>query len=266
MRKKVGGILVCIMLVITATPVIGMPIGMQEQYSSDEDDSLGMEYTPGEWLLTTLWGQREPYNSKTPQDSAGDNYRLGCWSVAIGQIIRFHELQSHGEVVYLWGDLNTLVNDLDAFEYDWAYMPDELTANASYEEKENVAQLLYDTSTVIQKNFGTMGYCLSASEMVDELVEHFQYVAVQTTVVNNPSITNITTEIDHHRPCMLYLENLAKTSGHAVAIDGYQWVGREFQVHLNMGWYGEKNKFYTYNKPIDIYDNNSVRKVIFIRL
>ena len=33
-----------------------------------------------------------------------------------------------------------------------------------------------------------------------------------------------------------------------------------------MGWYGEKNKFYTYNKPIDIYDNNSVRKVIFIRL
>jgi hypothetical protein len=154
---------------------------------------------------------------------------------------------------------------MDSHEYDWANMPDELNASCSVEEIDNVSRLLYDTSTVIQKNFGTMGYCLNSSEMVDELIDHFQYISVQTEVVKNPSIYDIIDEIDNHRPFMLYLENIAGTQGHAVAIDGYKW-SRDFEAHLNMGWYGNDNGFYEYNKPIDIYDNNSVRTVIFIRL
>ena len=231
----------------------------------NEDKLNSLSYTTGTWLLTTKWGQHDPYHEKTPADSGGNHYRLGCWSVAIGQIIRFHELQSHGEVIYLWGDLNTLVNDLDTFTYDWDLIPDELNASSSPDEIDHVSQLLYDAATVIQKNWGTMGYCLNSDEKVDEIIDHFQYISVQTEFVNNPPISDIIDEIDHHRPCMLYLENIDKTSGHAVAIDGYQ-MGRNFEVHLNMGWNGGEDGFYEYDKPISIYDNNSVRGVMFIRL
>jgi len=271
MIRKMLIMLVCMVLIVTAIPVMGMNISTRDGFSQGEkeENSFSASYIPGTWLLTTQWGQHDPYDVKTPTDSTGDHYRLGCWSVAIGQIMRFHELQSHGLVEYLYqnqdGDYIPCVNDLNAFTYDFDYMPDILNASSSPEEIDNTSQLLYDTATVIQKNFGHNNYMLSATEMVDELIDHFQYISVQTEFVDNPPIADIIDEIDHHRPCMLYLENNEGTTGHAVAIDGYQW-GQDFEVHLNMGWNGDDDGFYEYDEPIGIFDNNSVRGVMFIRL
>ena len=256
---------------MTAIPAIGIAISTQDVFSKKEDNSLSISYNPGTWLLTTKWGQRHLYSIKTPTNSTGGHYRLGCWSVAIGQIMRFHELQSYGFIEYLYqnqdGDYIPCTNDLDAFTYDFDYIPDILDGGSSAEEIDHTSQLLYDTATVIQKNFGHGNYMLKSSEMVDALIDHFQYIAVQTEFIDNPPIADIIDEIDHHRPCMLYLENSEKTSGHAVAIDGYQWgPNNDFEVHLNMGWYGDDDGFYDYDEPISIFDDNSVRGVMFIRL
>jgi len=271
MIRKMLIMLICMVLIVTAIPVMGMNISTRDGFSQGEkeNNSFSASYILGTWLLTTQWGQHDPYDVKTPTDSTGDHYRLGCWSVAIGQIMRFHELQSHGLIEYLYqnqdGDYIPCINDLDAFTYDFDFMLDVLNASSSPEEIDHTSQLLYDTATVIQKNFGHNNYMLSATEMVDELIDHFQYISVQTEFVDNPPIADIIDEIDNHRPCMLYLENEEGTTGHAVAIDGYQW-GQDFEVHLNMGWNGNDDGFYEYDEPISIYDNNSVRGVMFIRL
>ena len=267
--KRIIGIFICTLLIASAFPAIGMNITNSEVKELDENVE-SFSYTPGTWLLTTRWGQRDPYYDKTPTDPDGIHYRLGCWSVAIGQIIRFHELQSHGYVLYVYpnedGDLVPCENDLDAFTYDWGFMADELDENSTTEEIDHVSQILYDTATVIQKCWGGNSYCLGNDDKVAEIIDHFQYISVQTEVVDNPPISNITDEIDAYRPCMLYVENLAGTTGHAVAIDGYEWRNNDFWVHLNMGWYGDDDGFYDYDQPISIYDNNSLRRLIFIRL
>ena len=100
--------------------------------------------------------------------------------------------------------------------------------------------------------------------MVEELIEHFQYISVQTEVKKLPDIEKIKDEIDSYRPCMLYLEKTTG-GGHAVVIDGWR-MRREFEVHLNMGWKGKNNSWYVYDEPILDYDNNSVRTIIFIRI
>ena len=255
-------------MVLTTSPVMSKNISHTEcRIVNEMEEGINqLSYDPGTWLLTTRWGQHQYYDTKTPTDSGGDHYRLGCWSVALGQIMRFHELQSHGEVVYLWGDLNTLVNDLDTFDYDWDLMPDELNASSTVDEIDHVSQLLYDTATIIQKDWGTNSYVLSATERVDELINHFQYIAVQTEFVVNPPIADIIDEINHYRPCMLYIEDIAGTTGHAVALDGYEYIGRDFFVHLNFGWTGTNDGFYNYDQAIDIYDNNSLRGLLFIRI
>ena len=271
MIKKMLIILISIVLIVTAMPIPGMNIFTQDDFFqiNNEDNQFFTSYIPGTWLLSTQWGQHDPYDGKTPTNSTGDHYRLGCWSVAIGQIMRFHELQSHGLVEYLYqnedGDYIPCVNDLDAFTYDFALMPDKLNESSSPEEIDHTSQLLYDTATVIQKNFGHNNYMLNSSEKVGKLIYHFQYISVQTEFVNNPPIADIIDEIDNYRPCMLYLENINGTIGHAVVIDGYQWQ-QDFEVHINMGWNGNNDSFYEYDEPINIFDNNAVRGVMFIRL
>ena len=270
--KKIIVLFVCMLLIVIAIPALGINIYSSERYMfyENEEEINSLFYEPGTWLLTTRWGQHEYYHDKTPTDSHGDHFRLGCWSVAIGQIMRFHELQSHGLVLYLYhnedGDYVPCVNNLNAFEYDWSLMPDELNASSSDDEIDHVSQLLYDTATVIQKDWGTMGYCLIPSKRAENLTEHFEYISVQTEYVVNPPINDIIDEIDAYRPCMLYVENIAGTTGHAVALDGYEWKGNDFWVHLNFGWTGLNDNFYNYDQAIDIYDNNSLRGLMFIRL
>ena len=268
--KKIIGIFVCILLIMAALPAMGIAITNEENFSHDENDDLKTpNYTPDTILLTTLWGQWAPYNTKCPIDpDTGNPHRLGCWSVAIGQIIRFHELQSHGLVEYFYqnkdGDLIPLVNNLNDFDYDWNYMSDVLNGSSSPEELDHVSQILYDTATVIQKNFGHGDYVLTPSKMVDEIIDHFQYISVQTEVEDLPDIEEIKDEIDGYRPCMLYLEKTTG-GGHAVVIDGWR-ERRDFEVHLNFGWKGDNNSWYVYNESILDYDDNNMRKVIFIRI
>jgi hypothetical protein len=270
MKKKILCTSVCTLLIMAALPAVGIATTYEENFSHDENDDLKTSnFTPDTILLTTLWGQWNPYNTKCPIDpDTGNPHRLGCWSTAIGQIMRFHELQSHGLVEYYYqnkdGDPIPLVNNLNDFDYDWDYMPDELNGSSSPEEIDHVSQILYDTATVIRKNFGHNNYVINSSRMVEELIEHFQYISVQTEVEKLPDIEKIKDEIDSYRPCMLYLEKTTG-GGHAVVIDGWR-VKRDFEVHLNMGWKGKNNSWYVYDEPILDYDNNSVRTIILIRI
>ena len=59
------------------------------QLKSEPKDLLMDSY-----LIDTEWGQWGPYNSKCPMNNQPGRppfgERLGCWSVAIGQIINHH--------------------------------------------------------------------------------------------------------------------------------------------------------------------------------
>lgn len=266
MNMKIMVIVVCMLFIITASSTIGIDI------SNDVNDAdlITSNYIEDTYLLTTTWGQWEYYNAKCPIDpDTGKPHRLGCKSVAIGQIMRYHELESHGLVEYYYdnneGDPIPLINDLDDFDYDWAFMADWLNGSHTPEEEDHVSAILYDSATVIQKNFGWDDYVINASRMIKEIIDHFYYVSVQSEVVDLPDIQEIKDEIDGFRPCMLYLERIAG-GGHAVVLDGYR-TRQKFEVHLNFGWDGSpEDGWYVYDEPIHIYDNNSIRKLYFIRI
>ncbi|GAH16579.1 unnamed protein product [marine sediment metagenome] len=155
MRKKIIGIFVCMMFIITAASAMGINI------TNDINDSFSKtsNYIPDTYLLTTTWGQWQYYNTKCPIDpDTGNPHRLGCKSVAIGQIMRYHELESHGLVEYYYfnkeGDPIPLVNNLDDFDYDWNHMANWLNGSHTPEEEDHVSQILFDSASIIQKNFG----------------------------------------------------------------------------------------------------------------
>jgi len=74
----------------------------------------------------------------------------------------------------------------------------------------------------------------------------------------------ITEELESGRPCMLYIQNAEKTTGHAVVIDGWKRDGSSFLVHLNMGWEGKDDGWYDFDKPINIFNDVSYRLILSI--
>ncbi|UCF12662.1 MAG: C10 family peptidase [Thermoplasmatales archaeon] len=294
MKKKLIGIFVCMLLIISVLPTICSKIVYEDSINPKFSN-----YTRGVYMIDTEWGQHGYYKSLCPWTCANhtSRCRLGCWSVAIGQIINYHSdhysLQSHGYVDYDCTDHTIdpweIESDLDETDYDWSQMADKLVSGSTAAEKRNVSRLLYDTAIVIQKDFGTMGYLTientnAVPDLINELIDHFPSINAFTEWDNDLTEAEIVEEIDHGRPIMFYTVGHNITSGssfpHAMVIDGYDYTGgppHTFEVHLNYGWDGPvglelPNTWYDYYGNFPSYDPNCVfddpnyRKGLLIRL
>lgn len=221
---------------------------------------------------------------------------MGCWSVAIAQIINYHseyyDLQSCGYVEYDCSDPivdpSHIESDLNLTDYSWNNMSNKLDNFSPEPEKENVSRLLYDTAIVIQKDFGTIGYktidnTTAVPNLINELIDHFPSINAYTDWDTDLKEAEIVDEIDHGRPIMFYTVGHNKTTQetfpHAMIIDGYEYAGSPpaFKVHINYGWDGPAglelpNTWYNYYGHFPTYDPNiwfddiGYRKGLYIRM
>lgn len=207
-------------------------------------------YTVGDILLTTKWSQHGVYKSKTPIViyDASIHVRLGCWTVAIAQIINYHQLQSTGSTSSYLCSCDTICpnpirkNNLDAFTYDWNCCWDIVKCDDPDSVKKNVSTLCYDVATVIQKDFGTFWYVLNEQEMIAALRNHFPGISSETRWDEDLTPDEIKKEIDLFQPIMFYILGQDESSkntrpklddsgkaAHAEVIDGYRYNNSVFK-------------------------------------
>jgi hypothetical protein len=299
MKEKIICILILMLLLISTLPSISSQMSLYDSINPKSSN-----YKRGVYLIDTEWGQHGYYKRLCPftNESHTSRCRLGCWSVAISQIINYHSdhysLQSHGYVSYECTnhtiDPWEIESDLDATDYDWSQMANKVNAASPESVKDNVSRLCYDTAIVIQKNFGTMGYRTitmdlslpdaNVNDLINELIEHYPSIDTFSEWDNDLTEAEIVEEIDDGRPIMFYTVGHNLTTGnnfpHAMVIDGYEYTGgppHTFKVHLNYGWDGPAglelpNTWYDYYGDFPTYDPNCVfddpnfRKALFIRL
>ena len=212
-------------------------------------------------LLRTQWGQREEYAAFAPRQQ-----RVGCWSTAIGQILRLHGLSPRGDVQYRTSAGTSLKLDLESHEFDFRKLADSLTTRTPVAHKREVAGYLYCVSLAIQKDFGTGSYVLSHRARADAVSRHFGCTA---TLHETPTKSLrqlgalIKSELDERRPVMVHVRS-RKKQYHAVAVDGYRIQNGVFYIHVNMGHGGKEDGWYRSDRALTIYDDIPYRKVMTI--
>jgi hypothetical protein len=287
MKRKLLGIFIMTLFMITGT----LPTLFSKEVYDNSISYTSFDYIPGTYLIDTEWEQwggcnnHCPMNECDPDDTKWYQERVGCWAVAIGQIINYHSsrhpdlLQSTGRVNYDCSQdcINPwqIRNNLDEFDYDWSKMVN-IADGASRTEKDNISRLLYDTATVIQKDFGTKRYFTTVDlrngvperldELINELIEHFPAIDVRTYWDPNLTEKVIKKEINNGTPIMFYTlgHNYSgvfpevPTFGHAFVIDGYDYYPTPetdiFIVHLNYG-FGDKNPYPLADSWFNYYGN-----------
>jgi hypothetical protein len=164
-------------------------------------------------LLSTTWGQVDPYNYDCPiyDHSNGSHAKVGCVAVAIGQVL------AH----YKWP------KSYNNHNYDWISMlhysciPDS-DAVAS----QNVATLLADIGNMVsmdysnakhadsRANFDSVQYCLN------DLGYHYYYVKDATTH-NGTDFNTIMQDVENSSPVIIMgAYTIYERTGHAWVIDG----------------------------------------------
>jgi len=214
-------------------------------------------------LIKTHWGQRGLYAQYTPNKE-----RLGCWSVALSQILYYHKAQPSGGVKYE-GKGYRVSETLD-YTFKWELFSDSLTPSTPKDKQSEVARYCYYTAIAIGKDFTEeAAYKGNSDYRRKGLTEHYGCAtrgyrnyregaeAVRTAILS---------ELAAKRPLLLYIEG--ENLGHAFVIDGVRTDGDKFEVHLNCGWNGGDNGWFEFEKPINTSHglfNNPNRWVLAIR-
>lgn len=224
--------------------------------SSNEANLIGnQESTAIQPMITSLWGQSEPFNAFCPYDKSYSFDTLsvtGCIATAMAQVINYWKYPktkcSGGKYQYYnsyYSGLQKISFDYDNYEINWNNLVDSYS-DATEEQKTEVAKLMFACGVSVAMGYSAEGSGTKDYNIPYALKHYFGY---------NPNIVYrnrdfytakewkamIMEELNSGRPIIYSGFNEEHSGGHAFILDGCDENGL---FHYNFG-----------EPLLDLYDN-----------
>jgi hypothetical protein len=195
-------------------------------------------------LIKVNWGQGAGWNMFCPEDAEGPGGHayVGCVAVAMAQAMSVYSYPatgrgSHSYTHNLYGIQEV---DFGAASYNWEAM-------SRYKADTLNAKLLYHLAVSVNMNFGPDGSSASTSRTPGSLNTWFlysddAYYTQRSSYAINDWIAGMINQLENGYPMIYRGEPADGESAHAFNIDGVK-PGNLF--HLNWGWSGSNNGYYT---------------------
>lgn len=197
------------------------------------------------------WDQTSPYNNMCPKYDSVHVAATGCVATAMAQVMAYYKYPKQLKTdipgyVNRWNGIPMEIPTITREEgiYDWDNMLPKYNkeANATQQQKDAVAKLMYHCGAAVQMNYGPeSGAAVSSSK----LAKYFGYDADLMMDLSRSSFTLdkwmqiIDTELAAGRP-VLY-GGQASDGGHQFICDGKDGEGL---YHINWGWSGSQNGYF----------------------
>ena len=197
------------------------------------------------------WDQTSPYNNMCPRYDSVHVAATGCVATAMAQVMAYYKYpkQLKADIpgyVNRWNGIPMEIPTVTQEEgiYDWDNMLPKYNkeANATQQQKDAVAKLMYHCGAAVQMNYGPES---AASVSATKLSKYFGYDADLMMDLSRSSFTLdkwmqiIDTELAAGRP-VLY-GGQASDGGHQFICDG---IDGEGLYHINWGWSGSQNGYF----------------------
>jgi len=244
------------------------------------DGSAGLKaYAAKTYMLSTSWNQRDPYNKYCPVDPATQKRSVaGCTNIAEAQVI-YYWIES-GQM-----DLTLTLESSDAYTRDgitidensstatqYGYLSfaetNKLLANFTVGDNDSIAALCFAAGVVQGASYSSdstatpyLTSFLTRAGFGSGIKEYWcdkngsQYFKENYGGLTDSGYNLLVKELLAGRPVLATLYyGSGKSAGveeHAVVIDGFNSSTNEF--HVNFGWGGGSNKWYSLEELNDNY-------------
>ena len=197
------------------------------------------------------WDQTSPYNNMCPRYDSVHVAATGCVATAMAQVMAYYKYPKLLKAdipgyVNRWNGIPMEIPTITREEgiYDWDNMLPKYNkeANATQQQKDAVAKLMYHCGAAVQMNYGPES---AASVSASKLAKYFGYDADLMMDLNRSTFSLdkwmqiIDTELAAGRP-VLY-GGQASDGGHQFICDGKDGEGL---YHINWGWSGSQNGYF----------------------
>ena len=190
-------------------------------------------------LVSTQWGQSDPYNAHCPQYE-GERCITGCVATAMAQVMNYNrwpQTQTTDIPAYTTSTLGISMPALPAKQFNW----DNMTSVA-------IAELMLYCGQAVNMDYtptasGAMNIAVSGA-----LKDIFGYssaarLVARAAYTDDQWAEMIYSELQEGYP-ILYFGQSATVGGHAFIVDGYA----DGDYHINWGWDGYCDGYFTLDK------------------
>jgi len=205
-------------------------------------------------LLTTTWGQGNPYNNSCPNFFNRGKCVTGCVATAMAQIMYYHRATSTRQTMVeipayqdYWPKHEGYVS-VDAIPIgsviDWDNMLDSYSGDATETQKKAVADLMSYCGTAVKMMYAHGTSSARDEDVPNALIKYFDY-SEQTTLAYRSIYSEeewdnlVYSELSKGNP--LYYRGSNNSGGHAFVCDGYDGNG---YYHINWGWNGTSDGYF----------------------
>ena len=208
-------------------------------------------------LLTTKWGQDDPYNMNCPDFfDTGDKCVTGCVATAMAQVMYYHRANSTNKTttkipgyntrsiwLYHEEELITIEPIPEGAIIDWDNMLDSYNGSETDVQKEAVANLMLYCGASVRMDYGNPSSAFS-EDIPLALKKYFDY-SENTELVYRHNYTEeewdelVYSELSKGNP--VYYSGSNSEAAHSFVCDGYDGNG---YYHINWGWDGLSNTFF----------------------
>jgi hypothetical protein len=212
------------------------------------------------------WGQSDPFNGLCPM-SAGGRCVVGCVATAMSQVMWLHQWPEcgKGNITYSTRTHRISVRmNLAEHPLQWSLIKSEYNRGKYTEEEANaVATLMAACGAAVHMDYGADGSGAYQEDMLRALVSNFYYDA-DAAFLPREDFTSadwhslLITELNEGR-AVNYAGQSRTDGGHSFVIDGYEAGsnGSNPYYHLNWGWNGHCNGYYTLPKLLPTEDGKN---------
>lgn len=197
--------------------------------------------------LETSWSQNDPYNLLCPSVSGALNgYEgrapAGCVPVVYAQIMNFHRWPLRGNGSRLYMDNEGSVNGWHQADfsdaYDWGSLQASHASSDSQVVQDAIAELMFELGVAAGANYEATSTSASINTLGDRL-DYFYFESVEKHSSLSDLVVAVEDELRAGFPCVVAIP------GHAVVADGLMVDGGVTTYHINYGWGGVNNGWYT---------------------
>lgn len=216
-------------IALVAAMLLGISCGAQAEYK------FPSTVRP---LIKTSWAQNYPFNYLNSIKSNGTTNRqpAGCGAVAMAQVIRYHEFPA--------------ISPDKRYHYEWEYMYTTKEKCKTRDQLVAVSKLISDCGISSFTDYGDDTSGTSLSNIMSALKRAYgysQYISLyqrerfQTPALDSIYRRLIYEELKAGRPIIYRGKKKDSDDAHLFIIDGCSGT----KVHVNMGWGGDKDGYYS---------------------
>ena len=207
-------------------------------------------------LLTTQWNQSAPYYNQCPVNAWGEHMVTGCVITAMAQVMNYYQWPKQGRGKHTntgsFPDYVQTCNFTDS-HYDWDNMIDNYeTTDYTDTQADAVAQLMADLGCAMEAGYGGMYGTSAIHEYIPSVAAkyfHYKTLYYPENTCEEDWIgrhdERIRALLDQGYPLLCEVTLLDGRGGHEVVCDGYRYRDGIYYYHVNMGWGGLDDGYYS---------------------